>query len=119
MPNRLSTSDDLEVRDTPAAIEIVRGGTIAAHAGIRTEPDGVYVEMHTEAGHLPMTVRPALLRAVFRRGEIVAGQKVVITIPLGDSDLLRGIERHCTVNSVNGAGASCLIRAHVDAAREC
>lgn len=115
-PDPDAEPSSLQVRRTPATVTLMRGGSVVAHATFRPEQSGLHVEMHPEAGHLPVDVRPALLEAVFGHSGLAPGMALSITIPLGDSVLLQGIQRMCSVLSVDSAGSTCLIRGKSESA---
>lgn len=76
--------------------------------------DGDLISMHFDMarGHLAPTVRRSLVEHAFGLPEFrSASRQVHATIPLGDVELLHGLQARLTDVSARAAGATCLIEA--------
>ena len=97
------------------AVQVQMAGRPVAVATFATDgADAVDVSCHVDAGHLPVDIRRQLVEAIFAMPEVRSCRTLRLTIPLGDSALLRGIQDNCPDLLVRPAGATCLIDATME-----
>ena len=90
-------------------VAIVSDGHTLATADVLDDESAVRVSFNVSHGHLPMTVRRELVDAVFELPLMRDSRTVLASVPLGDVDLLKGLEAHCAVVSTRAAGSTCLV----------
>jgi hypothetical protein len=106
---------------TPDHVRVVVNGgdeLLASAEVYGTEiPGGVIgVCFHAESGHLPEGTRARLVDAVLNLPDVSAGDHLVATVPLGDSEFLLRLGQVCEHVSAHAAGSTALIEAQVPAA---
>jgi len=99
------------VTDAPR-VRLEVDGRVAGGVRVRRRNDVLFLQFTVAHGHLPRDVRQNLLEQAFLLPELsIASQRVLVTIPLGDVELLQGLQVRLGEVRVHAAGASCLIEA--------
>jgi hypothetical protein len=96
----IAIDDDDGRRLAKAEIDLADGTTARA-------------SMHVEAGHLPPGTRTRLVDAVLDSPKVAARERVEVSLPIGDSEILERIRERCDQTDARAAGASCLVEAEV------
>ena len=87
-------------------------GRMAGHVVVSRRGDLVLMNFTVAHGHLPVTTRRDLVEQAFGLPELGhRDQPVLAIIPLGDVELLQGLEDHLCGVSARAAGATCLVEA--------
>jgi hypothetical protein len=74
-------------------------------------PSVARVSLRVESGHLPMGTRKRLVDAILDAPEVSSRQRLQVTLPLGDTEMLDRVRERCDTVETRAAGATCLIDA--------
>jgi hypothetical protein len=96
----ISIDDDDGRRLAEAEIDLADGTTARA-------------SIHVEAGHIPPGTRTRLVDAVLDSPKVATRERVELSLPIGDSEILERIRERCDQTDARAAGASCLVEAEV------
>lgn len=80
-------------------------------------PDGdgeARVDVHTGSGHLPVGARQRMADAIHEVVTEGQAERVSVTIPLGDAELVEGIRGHLNDVVLRAAGATSIIEGDVE-----
>jgi hypothetical protein len=69
--------------------------------------------LHIESGHLPAGTRTRLVDALLDSPEFSTCTHVLMTLPLGDTEILGRVRERCHPDDVRAAGTTCLVEAHL------
>jgi hypothetical protein len=73
----------------------------------------VHSDMHVESGHLPVGTRTRLVDAVLAHPDVDHADRLVATMPLGDTEMLARVRECCDEVEAHAAGATKLVEARV------
>ena len=73
----------------------------------------VHSDMHVESGHLPAGTRSRLVDAVLAHPDVDHADRLVATMPLGDTEMLARVRECCADVEAHAAGATKLVEARV------
>lgn len=95
---------------TPEHITLTEGGRLLAQATVHSDTGqrSVHVDLHVEAGHLPVGTRTRLVDAVLDQPAAEPGAHLEVNLPAGDSEILDRLRERCQDLQTRAAGASCL-----------
>jgi hypothetical protein len=78
------------------------------------EPGLVHSDLHVESGHLPAGTRTRLIDAVLEHPEVEEADRLLATMPLGDTEMLDRVRERCDDVDARAAGATKLVQAHLE-----
>jgi hypothetical protein len=91
------------------------GRTLASAELHRTdEPGLVHSDLHVESGHLPAGTRTRLVDAVLEHPEVEEADRLLATMPLGDTEMLDRVRERCDGVDARAAGATKLVQADLE-----
>jgi hypothetical protein len=73
----------------------------------------VHSDMHVESGHLPAGTRARLVDAVLAHPDVDQADRLVATMPLGDTEMLARVRERCDQVEAHAAGATKVVEARV------
>jgi hypothetical protein len=76
----------------------------------------VHSDMHVESGHLPAGTRARLVDAVLAHPDVDQADRLVATMPLGDTEMLARVRERCDQVEAHAAGATKVVEARVHSA---
>jgi hypothetical protein len=95
-----------------AQVRLEADGRMAGDVLVSRRGDLVLMHFTVAHGHLPATTRRDLVEQAFRLPELhYSRQPVLVTLPLGDAELLQRLEEHLCGLQPRAAGATCLVEA--------
>ena len=102
--------------DEEKTILIEEDGRTLASAEVRPtdEPGVVHSEMHVESGHLPGGTRSRLVDAVLDDPQVDEADRLLATMPLGDTEMLDRVRVRCDVVEARAAGSTKLVQARLE-----
>lgn len=93
------------------------GGRVVAEATTQLLPssDGDTLNIHIEcvAGHQPPWARRLLVHDLLDRAGHAGLHRVLMVVPLGDSEILEALRGHCDHVSTRAAGSTCIVEAEI------
>jgi hypothetical protein len=97
-------------------IQIEAEGKTLASAEVHPtdDPGLVHSDMHVESGHLPAGTRSRLVDAVLEHPEVEEADRLLATMPLGDTEMLDRVRERCDDVQARAAGATKLVEAHLE-----
>jgi hypothetical protein len=97
-------------------IQIEADGRTLASAELHPtdEPGLVHSDLHVESGHLPAGTRTRLVDAVLEHPEVEEADRLLATMPLGDTEMLDRVRERCDDVDARAAGATKLVQAHLE-----
>jgi hypothetical protein len=105
---------------TPSAdrpdIQIEADGHTLASAEVHPtdEPGLVHSDMHVESGHVPTGTGTRLVDAVLEHPEVEEADRLLATMPLGDTEMIDRVRERCDDDEAHAAGATKLVEAHLE-----
>ncbi len=96
----------------PDQVTVVSGGVTVAQADVVPGPQ-VVLRFWVASHSLTPDTRAELVRTAFSHGALVPRQRVLVTVPHEEVDLLAVLHDHVTVTRAHVAGATCLVEGHV------
>jgi hypothetical protein len=100
--------------ELPTILIETDGRTLATAEVHPTDTAGiVHSDMHVESGHLPMGTRTRLVDAVLAHPDVDRADRLVATMPLGDTEMLARVRECCADVEAHAAGATKLVEARV------
>jgi hypothetical protein len=78
------------------------------------EPGVVHSDLHVESGQLPAGTRTRLVDAVLEHPEVEEADRLLATMPLGDTEMLDRVRERCDDVEARAAGATKLVEAHLE-----
>jgi len=104
--------------ELPAILIEQDGRTLATAELHPTGTAGVvHTDMHVESGHLPMGTPTRLVDAVLAHPDVSRADRLVATMPLGDTEMLARVRECCADVRAHAAGATKVVEARVPHAR--
>ena len=105
-------------RPDPAARHTIRieadGRTIAeAEVAATGTPGVVHSDLHVESGPLPAHTRSKLVDAVLDDPDVCAAERLVATMPLGDTEMLQRVRERSEAVEARAAGATKIVDARL------
>lgn len=102
--------------DEHTTIQIEDGGRLLAAADVEPpDDDGVaHSALHVESGHLPGGTRTRLVDAVLESPEVDRAERLLATMPIGDTEMLDRVRQRGQDVQVRAAGATKLVEARLD-----
>ena len=96
-------------------IIIEEGGRTLASAEVHPtgEPGVVHSDLHVESGHLPGGTRTRLVDAVLEHPQVDEAERLLATMPLGDTEMLARVRERCDDVEAHAAGATKIVEARV------
>jgi hypothetical protein len=73
--------------------------------------------MHVESGHLPGGTRTRLVDAVLKHPRVDEADRLLATMPLGDTEMLDRVRERCDDVEPRAAGATKLVNARLEHGR--
>jgi len=73
----------------------------------------VHSDLHVESGHLPVGTRARLVDAVLAHPDVDHADRLVATMPLGDTEMLARVRECCDQVEAHAAGATKVVEARV------
>jgi hypothetical protein len=100
--------------DRPTILIETDGHTLASAEVHSTDVAGlVHTDLHVESGHLPAGTRARLVDAVLAHPDVDHADRMLATMPLGDTEMLERVRERCDDVETHAAGASKLVEARV------
>jgi hypothetical protein len=106
----MSRSDD----HTTIHIEADGRTLAAAEVHPTDEPGVVHSSLHVESGHLPGGTRARLVDAVLEHPDVDQAERLVATMPLGDTEMLDRVRERCDDVAARAAGSTKIVEAHLE-----
>jgi hypothetical protein len=99
-----------------ADVQIQEGGHVLASAEVTPtdDPGVVHSEMHVESGHLPAGTRGRLVDAVLEHPAVGRADRLVATMPLGDTEMLDRVRERSDAVETRAAGATKIVEARLE-----
>ena len=86
------------------------GRTVAsAEVHLTREPGLVHSDLHVASGQVPGGTRSRLVDAVLEHPQVGGAERMVATMPLGDTEMLARVRERCTAVETRAAGATKLV----------
>jgi len=97
-------------------IHIEQDGRTVASAEVRPadEPGVVHSDLHVEAGQLPGGTRTRLVDAVLEHPQVDEADRLLATMPLGDTEMLDRVRERCDDVEARAAGATKIVEARLE-----
>jgi hypothetical protein len=97
-------------------IQIEADGRTLATAEVHptADPRVMHSDMHVESGHLPMWTRTRLVDAVLDHPDVDQADRLLATMPIGDTEMLARVRERCVEVEAHAAGATKLVEARLE-----
>jgi hypothetical protein len=101
--------------DNPT-IQIEADGRTLATAEVHPtdEPSVMHSDMHLESGHLPVGTQSRLVDAVLAHPDVDHAERLLATMPIGDTEMLARVRERCAEVEARAAGATKLVEARLE-----
>jgi hypothetical protein len=100
---------------SPTIVIAENGRQIASAEVLPTdEPGLVHSEMHVESGHLPGGTGTRLVDAVLEHPQVDEADRLLATMPIGDTEMIDRVRERCDDVEARAAGATKLVRARLE-----
>jgi hypothetical protein len=105
----MTRSDDDQI------ITIEENGRTLASAEVHPadRPGVVHSDLHVESGHLPAGTRSRLVDALLAHPDVDHADRLLATMPLGDTEMLDRVRQRCDDVHARAAGATKLVEARL------
>jgi hypothetical protein len=102
--------------DDNPTIRIEADGRTVATAEVHPtdDPGLVHSDLHVESGHLPGGTRTRLVDAVLEHPQVDEADRLLATMPLGDTEMLDRVRERCDGVEARAAGATKLVEARLE-----
>jgi hypothetical protein len=102
--------------DDRQTIQIRADGRTVATAEVQQtdKPGVVHSDLHVESGQLPGGTRTRLVDAVLDSPEMSHADRLLATMPLGDTEMLDRVRERCDHVEARAAGATKLVEARLE-----
>jgi hypothetical protein len=102
--------------DDDQTILIEQDGRMLASAEVHPtdQPGVVHSDLHVESGHLPGGTRTRLVDAVLEHPQVDEADRLLATMPLGDTEMLDRVRERCDDVEAHAAGATKLVEARLE-----
>jgi hypothetical protein len=77
------------------------------------EPGVIHSDLHVESGPLPAGTRTRLVDAVLDHPQVDAAERLVATMPLGDTEMLARVRQRSRDVRAHAAGATKIVEARL------
>ncbi|MGK5171114.1 hypothetical protein [Geodermatophilus sp. CPCC 205761] len=116
--DRSALTDPTGLRESPVrafSVQILAGGRVLADADVHpTDGTGVvHSELHVASGHLPVGTRSRLVDAVLEHPEVDKAQRLVVTMPISDTEMLDRVRERTDAVEMHAAGATKIVEARL------
>jgi hypothetical protein len=101
--------------DDDQTVLIEDAGRTVASAEVRPtdQPGVVHSELHVESGQLPGGTRSRLVDAVLEHPQVDEADRLLATMPLGDTEMLDRVRQRCDDVEAHAAGATKIVAARL------
>ena len=101
--------------DNPT-IQIRANGRTLATAEVHPtgEAGVVHSDLHVESGHLPVGTRTRLVDALLEHPDVDHADRLLATMPLGDTEMLARVRERCDDVEAHAAGATKIVAARLE-----
>ena len=101
--------------DDDRTISIEQDGRTVASAEVRPAgpPGVVHSDLHAESGKLPGGARSRLVDAVLEHPQVEEAERLLATMPLGDTEMLDRVRERCDDVHAHAAGATKIVEARL------
>jgi len=102
--------------DDDLIISIDEDGRTVASAEVHPagEPGVVHSDLHAESGQLPGGARARLVDAVLEHPQVDGAERLLATMPLGDTEMLDRVRQRCGDVQAHAAGATKIVEARLE-----
>jgi hypothetical protein len=102
--------------DDDATILIETDGRTLATAEVHQTDDArvVHSDLHVESGQLPAGTRSRLVDAVLEHPDVDSADRLLATMPLGDTEMLARVRERCDDVEAHAAGATKIVEARLE-----
>jgi hypothetical protein len=102
--------------DDHSTIQILADGRTLASAEVHpTDTAGlVHSDLHVESGPLPAGTRSRLVDAMLAHPEVDHAERLLATMPLGDTEMLARVRERCEDVEAHAAGATKIVEARLE-----
>jgi hypothetical protein len=91
------------------------GRTLASAEVHPTDDAGVvHSDLHVESGHLPVGTRSRLVDAVLNDPDVDHADRLLATMPIGDTEMLDRVRERCDDVEARAAGSTKLVEARIE-----
>ena len=99
-----------------ATISIEADGRTLATAEVHPTDDAgvVHSDLHVESGQLPAGTRSRLVDAVLEHPQVDEADRLLATMPLGDTEMLDRVRERCDDVEARAAGSTKLVEARLE-----
>jgi hypothetical protein len=106
----MTRSDDEQI------ITIEENGRTLASAEVHPadRPGVVHSDLHVESGQLPGGTRTRLVDAVLEHPQVDEAERLLATMPLGDTEMLDRVRERCNDVAAHAAGATKIVEARIE-----
>jgi hypothetical protein len=73
----------------------------------------VHTDLHVESGQLPAGTRARLVDAMLAHPDVDHADRLLVTMPLGDVEMLERVRQRCGDVETHAAGATKLVEARI------
>ena len=104
------------IRPDDHTILIEENGHLLAHAEVypTDQPGLIHSEMHVESGHVPGGTPTRLVDAVLAHPQVDEADRLLATMPLGDTEMLARVRQRCRDVHAHAAGATKIVDARLE-----
>lgn len=97
-------------------VQVETDGKVLAEADVRPtdEPGVVASSMHVESGHLPVGTGTRLVDAVLEHPEVDGAERLVATMPIGDTEMIERVRERGGDVEARAAGATKIVEARLE-----
>ena len=97
-------------------ISIEEDGRTVASAEVRPagQPGVVHSDLHVESGHLPGGTPTRLVDALLEHPQVDEADRLLATMPLGDTEMLARVRQRCRDVHAHAAGATKIVDARLE-----
>ena len=88
----------------------------AAEVGPTDDPGLVHSTMHVESGQLPVGTRRRLVDAVLDHPRVDGAERLLVTMPIGDTEMLDRVRERSHVVETRATGATVIVESELDGA---
>ncbi len=97
-------------------IRIDDDGRMLASAEVHAtdRPGVVHTDLHVESGSLPPATRTRIVDAVLEHPDVHDADRLVATMPMGDTEMLERVRERSHVVETRPAGATVIVESELD-----